>query len=105
MGRSVQKTVRIFARIDGARFELKWPPMSQPSGKRWAQFLLQIFAHVKISHAGAATKPLKHAAYGKIGTKFAHIERHRAGRLKNIQNYMGPNAVSFLDDGIGDDKE
>ncbi len=103
--RSVQKTVRIVARIDDAGFELKWTAMREPTRQCRAQFLPQILANVEIGYAGTAAKPLEHASDGKIGAKFSYIEWHSAGRLEYVKNHMRADAVSFLDDGFGVDDE
>src|SRR6267378_2763400 len=80
MRRAVQIAKGIFAGVNRAGFECEWPPMCDPSGQRGAQFRPQIFAHVEVSNARAATEPFQNAAHRKIHTQASIVERaHRVG--------------------------
>src|SRR5258705_12479778 len=88
MRRAVEIAERIFARIDRAALESKWPGVRDPPGERRAQLSAQIFTHIQITHARPAAKPFQYAANRKVSAQRTNINRDCSRSLENIENYM-----------------
>src|SRR6266853_3036949 len=97
MRRAVEIAERIFARINRAAFESKWPAVCDPSGERWTQFSAQVFTHIQVSDTRAATEPFQYAADRKVSAQGPNIDRNCSRSLENIENHMSANAMRTLD--------
>src|SRR6266481_4446746 len=96
MRRAVQIAKGIFARINRAGFECKWPLVCDPSSQRGPQFRAQIFADVEVSDAGPTTEPLQNSAHRKIRPQASNVQRNGPRRLKRIEDDVGADAVGPL---------
>src|SRR5258705_9183143 len=98
MRRAVEIAERIFARINRAALESKWPAVRDPPGKRRTQLGAQVFTHIQVAHARAAAKPFQYAANRKVSAQRTNINRDCSRSLENIENYMSADAMGALDD-------
>src|SRR5882757_6589455 len=100
MRRAIEIAERIFARINRAGLESKWPAVCYPSGERRAQLSAQIFTHIQVSDTRAAAKPFQYAANSKVSAQGTNIDRNCSRSLENIENDMSADAMCALDNGL-----
>src|SRR5258708_38575924 len=96
MRRAVEIAERIFARINRAGLESKWPAVCDPSGESWTQFSAQVFTHIQVTDTRATTEPFQYAANRKVSSQRTNINRNCSRGLENIENYMSANAMRTL---------
>src|SRR3981189_3747013 len=97
MRRAVEIAERIFARINRAALESKWPAVRDPSGERRTQLGAQIFTHIQITDARPTPKPFHSAANRIVRAQRTNIHRDCSRSLENIENYMSADAMWALD--------
>ena len=97
--RAALKPLRALGIDDGTGGKCERLGMRRPADQAGFERSCEVRPDVEIPCARPAAQPLDRSADGEIGLERRDVERHRAGRLIDVENDVRSDAMRLLDDG------